>query len=218
MKPFLTLILSLFIFSGCTDMPEDALNTLNDLGLSVEIGEINKCAGDQLLILQKALNESEPFDRLKTIIQKRNIEVLKIGNTNHKPVTCDYAIVDPNRPLNEMICDPSTIAGTHKDLKETQITVMPNVIQLTTESQVHSRTVILHKLHELSTDEERALVNELTIKTDNSEYISFKKLESLSINFNIERTSQSYIDTTNCGKSLSFDEIMEKLQGNNDAK
>ena len=212
MKVFFPLIMSFTLLSGCTDMPEDALVTLTELGLTIQTGEINDCTGKQLSLIQEQLDDSVNFNRLKEVIEKNEFTTLQIQNKKHAPVTCDYAVIDNNLVMKEMGCDPETISGEKVNLSKTKIQTLNGKIHLTTESQALNTTIIQYELHDLTDLEENALVNEVTISADSGDYISFKKLENLSINFNIERSQQSYNDELKCGDLIHLDEIISQIK------
>ncbi|MFT6632945.1 MAG: hypothetical protein ACJAS4_002913 [Bacteriovoracaceae bacterium] len=217
MKAFLPLILSFTLLSGCTEMPEEALITLTELGLTIETGEINSCTGKQLSLIQEQLDDSANFNRLKEIIEEKKISILKIQNKKHDPVTCDYAVIENNSVIKGLGCDPATRSGEPVTLSTTKIQILDGKIDLTTESQGFNTTIIQYELHDLTDFEEDALINEVTIKAETGDYISFKKLENLSINFNIERSQQSYNDELRCGDLISLDKIINQIKEVSDA-
>jgi hypothetical protein len=210
--------MSFGLLTGCTDLPEEALSTLSELGLEIEIGELNECSGNQLSIIQEALDDTDNFNKLKSVIQKNKLTVLKINNVKHVPVISDRAVIITDAPLLELTSDPAATSGDIEDLPSTEVTTIDHEIILTTESQAFNKTDISYEVQGLNKVEEMALINELIIEGENGPFISFKKLDNLRINFEIERTYQEFIDELSCGAPITLEEIITNLNGENDVK
>ncbi len=209
-KLFITLSIILG-FVSCTNVPEDAVDTLNELGLNVEVESITDCMSEQLAVLYEGLEDESSYNALKEIITNKNIKTLVLANNTLPNVTCDYAIIDANKPINEMTCDPSTQTGELVSLPHTNTNLNEDVLTLTTCSQDINMTLILFEVKNLDDEEMEALISQLTVTKEEKEYISFQKIDSLSINFDIFRDKQSYVDKSYCGEILSFDALLNQL-------
>ncbi|MAX66142.1 MAG: hypothetical protein CME66_04330 [Halobacteriovoraceae bacterium] len=210
----MSLIFFSVILMSCERSPNDLKQMLQTIGIKTQIENISECTAKQIDSIGQQLYENQKYERLKSKLLEKNIKKVVLNDIEESKYSCEKAIIiqREQQTMNDYQCDPLTSTGNLEKLKPTQMRKKDKQVYLETNSQMESQIFVRHNIENLSKNELDAFIEVIT-KNNNqsSKYLSFEKINSLTVTFGINIMSRDYKDSTHCGPLIDLEEIIKSL-------